>query len=98
MGDLGRGCLLSFSSPGPAGAGSLSLGREVFGFVVRVLGGWGEFRQVVFAGAKLLRLPRVGEGLGVQLGVAEHLPKVGVVIGAVHGRVNVAGRGGWVMG
>ena len=70
----------------------------MFWFVVRVLGGRGKLRQVIFASAKLLRLPRVGEGLGIQLGVAEHFTKVGVVVGAVDRGVNNAGRGGWVMG
>ena len=76
----------------------MGVGGEVFGFVIRVLGCWGKLRQVIFAGAKLLRLPRVGENLGVQLGVAEHLSKIGVVVGAVHGGVDVAGRGRWVTG
>ena len=87
-----------FFSPGPAVAGSLSIGWEVFGSIIRVLGCRGKFRQVIFAGAKLLRLPRVGESLGIQLWVAEHFSKVGVVVEAVHGTVDVAGRGGWVMG
>ena len=58
VGDLGRSCLFSFLTPGgPACAGSLSLGGEVLWFVVRVLGGRGKFRELIFAGAKLLHLP-----------------------------------------
>ena len=99
MGDLGRSRLpRHFSSRGTAGAGSLGIGGEVFRFVVRVLGGRGKFRQVVFAGAKSLRLPRVWECLGLQFGVAEHLSKPGVVVWAVHGGIDVFERGGVVMG
>ena len=67
-------------------------------FIVWVLGGWGKFRQLIFASAKLLRLPGVGESLGVQLGVTEHLAKPGVVVRAVHGGVDVVEGGGLVMG
>ena len=70
----------------------------MFGFVVRRLGGRGKFEQVKFAGAKLLRLPRVWESLGVQFGVAEHFTKPGVVVWAVHGGIDVFARGGVVMG
>ena len=61
----------------------------MFRFVVRVLGGPGKFRQVIFAGAKLIRLEGVEEGLGVQFGVSKHFAKPGVVVGAVHGGVDV---------
>ena len=56
----------------------------MFRFVVRVLGGWGKFRQVIFAGPELLHVPGVGEGLSVQFGVTEHLVELGIIIGAVH--------------
>ena len=69
----------------------------MFLFVVRVLGGRGEFRQVIFAGTKLLRLPRVGEGLGVQLMVTEQLAEPSVVVGAVHRGVDVVWEGGLVL-
>ena len=49
----------------------------MFWFVIWVLGGWGEFLQVIFAGAKLLRLPGVGEGLRVSFGVAEAFCRAG---------------------
>ena len=70
----------------------------MFRFFVRVLGGRGKFRQVVFAGPKLLRLPRVWESLGVQFGVAEHFSKPGVVVWAVQGGIDVFERGRVVMG
>ena len=70
----------------------------MFRFVVWVLGGWGKFRHVILASAKLLRLPRVWECLGVQLGVAEHFAEPGVVVGAVHVGVNVVRKGALVRG
>ena len=70
----------------------------MFRFVVWVLGGRGKFRQVMLASAKLVRFPRVGESLGVQLGVAKHFAKPGVVVEAVHGGVDVVRKGGLVMG
>ena len=39
-------------------------------------------------GTELLRLPRVWEGLGIDLGVAEHLFELGVVEGAVDAGVD----------
>ena len=66
--------------------------------VVQVLGGRGKLRQVIFAGTKLLRLPGVGEGLGIQLGVADHFAEPGVIVGAVHGGINVVWGAGLVMG
>ena len=74
---------------GPVGTSSLGIGGKVLWFVVRVLGGRGKFRQVILAGAELLRLPGVGESLGVQFGVAEHFAKPGVIVGAVHRGVDV---------
>ena len=41
--------------------------------VVRVEAGRGKNEQVILVGTKLFRLPRLCEGLGVELGVAEHL-------------------------
>jgi len=49
----------------------------------------GDNRQVILVGTEMFRLPRVWEGLGVQLGVAEHLQELGVVEGAVDGGVDV---------
>ena len=56
----------------------------MFQFVVRVLGGRGEFRQVIFARKESIRFPAVGERLGVQFGVPEHFLETCVVIRAVH--------------
>ena len=56
----------------------------------------GKFRQVVFDNAKLVCLPGVGEGLCVLFGVAEHFAQLGVVIGAVHGGVDVVSEGWFV--
>ena len=67
-------------------------------FVVRVLGGRGEFQQVILASAELLHFPGVREGFCVLFGVAEHLAQHGVVIGAVHRGVDVVRKGGLVMG
>ena len=51
--------------------------------------GWpGENRQVILVSPELIRFPRVWEGLGVQLRVAEHFLEFGVVEGAVHGGVD----------
>ena len=61
----------------------------MFWCVIRVLGGQGEFRQVLFAGGKFLRLPQVGEGLSISFGVAQYFAEPGVIVGAVHGGVNV---------
>ena len=61
-------------------------------------GSRGKNRQVVLASTKLLRFPRVGEGVGVQLGVAKHLLELGVIKGAVDRGVYIfAGGevGGW---
>ena len=66
--------------------------------VVWVLGGWGEFRQVIFGSAELLRLPGVGEGFCVLFWVAEHFAQPGVAIGAVHGGVDVVRKGRLVLG
>ena len=63
--------------------------------VVQVEDGRGKARQVVLAGAELLRFPAVGEGLGIRFGVAEHLPQVGVIESAVEGVVRCdLSRGG----
>ena len=70
----------------------------MFWLVFRVLSGRGKYRQVVFAGAEFLRFPGVGESLGVQLGVAEHFTKPGIVVWAVHGGVNIVEGGGVVTG
>ena len=70
----------------------------MFRFVVRVLGGRGQFRQVIFAGTELFRFPGLGEGPSVLFGVSEHFARLGVVIGAVHGWVDVVRKGGLVMG
>ena len=67
-------------------------------FVVRVFGGRGKFRQVILAGVELLRFPGVGASLGVQLGVSKHFVKPGVVVGAVHRRIDIGVKGGLVMG
>ena len=69
---------------GACGAGCLGVGGEVFWSELRVEGGRGKNRQVIFAGSKLSRLPGVGEGPCVEFGVAEHLFEVGVVEGAVY--------------
>ena len=58
VGDLGRSCLFPLLNLGGlAGAGSMGVREEVFRFVIRVLGGWGKFRPVIFAGVELLRFP-----------------------------------------
>ena len=57
--------------------------------VVQVEDGQGENRQVVLVGSELFCFPRVWEGFGVQLGVAEHFLEFGVVEGAVDGGVDV---------
>ena len=46
-------------------------------------GGRGENRQVTLVGTELVCFSRVGEGLGVQLGVAKHLFELRVIEGAV---------------
>ena len=59
-------------------------------------GGWGESGQVILVGPELFRFPRVWEGLGIQLGVAEHLLELGVVKWAVDGGIDISlgvGRG-----
>jgi len=50
--------------------------------------------QVVLSGTELFRFPRVGESLGVQLGVAEHLLQGGVIEGTVSGGVESVLSGG----
>ena len=76
---------------GGGGSGSQS--------IVRVEGGWGKNRQVIMVGPELFCFPRVWEGLGVQLGVAEHLFELGVVAGVVDGGVDVSlERGGGGLG
>ena len=63
------------------GAGSKS--------IVRVEGGWGKFGKIILIGTERLHLPCMSEGLGVQLGVAEHLFEFGVIEWVVHGGVDV---------
>jgi len=64
-----------------------------------VEGGRGENRQVILVGPELFRFPRVWEGLGVQLGVAEHFLELGVVERAVDGGVDIfLGWGGGLVG
>jgi len=61
-----------------------------------VEGGRGENRQVILVGPELFCFPRVWEGLGVQLGVAEHFLELSVVEGAMDGGVDIfLGWGGW---
>ena len=43
-----------------------------------------------WGGTELVRLPRVWERLGIQLSVAQHLFELGVVEGAVDGKVDIA--------
>ena len=57
-------------------------------------GGRGENRQVILFGPEVFHFPIVWEGLGVQLGVAEHLFELGVVAAAVDGGVGVLLRWG----
>jgi len=59
-----------------------------------VEGGWGESRQVILVGPQLLYFPRVWEGVGVQLGGAEHFLEIGVVEGAVDGGSTFSWGGG----
>jgi len=64
-----------------------------------VEGGRGENRQVILFGPEVFHFPIVWEGLGVQLGVAEHLFELGVVAGVVDGGVDVSlERGGGGLG
>ena len=83
---VGRGLFAFALCGGTGGAGRLGVGGEVFWPEFRVEGGGRKNQQVIFAGAKLSRFLGVGEGQWVELGVAEHLLKGGVVEGAVYGR------------
>ena len=65
-----RGLLAFLALGAPPGAGRLNVGEEVFRLVVRMLGGRGKIRQVVFASVGGLRFPRVGEHLCVHFGIA----------------------------
>jgi len=56
--------------------------------------GGGKNRQVILFSTELFRLPRVGESLGVQFGVAEHFLQGGVIKGTVSGGVESVLRGG----
>ena len=85
---IGRGSfLLALSLGGPGGASSLDVGGEVLRSEVRMLGGRGQNRQVIFPGAELPRFPRVGEGPSVEFRIAKHFPECVVIKGAVHRRV-----------
>ena len=70
----------------------------MFRFVLRMLGGRGEFRKVIFAGAELFCFPSVAEGHSILFGVTENFAKLDVVIGAVDGCVDGVGPGELVMG
>ena len=52
-----------------------------FRSIVREEDGRGKNGQVILPGTELFRFPRVGESLGVQLGVAEHFFQGGVIKG-----------------
>ena len=56
--------------------------------------GRGERGQVIFTGTEVFRFPRVGERLGIQLGVAEHFLEVCLVEGTMSEGVNCVLRGG----
>jgi len=69
--------------------------------------GRGKSRQVVLSSTELLGFPGMGESLGGQLGVAEHVFQGGVIKGTVSGWVEgvlrgggggLASGGGWVLG
>ena len=64
-----------------AGAGHLPIGGGGCGpqSIARVERGRGENRQIILVGPELFRFPRMWEGLGIQLGVAEHFLELGVV-------------------
>ena len=55
-------------------------------------GGTGENEQVILVGTELFHFPKVWEGFGIQVGVAEHLFELGVVEGAMDGGVNILRR------
>ena len=66
--------------------------------------GRGKSRQVVLSSTELLGFPGMGESLGGQLGVAEHVFQGGVIKGTVSGGVEsvlsgggggLANGGGW---
>ena len=50
--------------------------------------GRGKNEQGILIGTELFRFPRVWEGLGIQLGVAQYLLEFGVVERAVDGGVD----------
>jgi len=60
--------------------------------------GGGETGQVILSGVELIRLPRVGEGFGVQFVVAKYLFELGAVEGTVGGGVDGVARRGWGLG
>lgn len=64
-----------------------------FRSIVLVEDGRGEGGKVLLAGMKLLCFPGVGTCLGVQVVVAEHFLKVGVIKRAVGGGVNPVLKG-----
>jgi len=64
---------------------------------VQVEDGWGKNGQVILSGTELLRFTRVGESLGVQVGVAKHFFRDGMIKRTMGGGVEsvLGGGGGW---
>jgi len=56
--------------------------------------GKGKDGKIIRIGTELLRLTRVWEGVGIQLGIAQHLFEFGVIEWAVDGGVDVLLRWG----
>ena len=68
-----RGLRGFFGSGALSGAGRLCIGGAVLRLVIRVEGGRGERQHVIFGSSKSLSFPGVGDSLGVEFGVTEHL-------------------------
>ena len=66
--------------------------------MVRMVGGRGKNGEVILTGTELFHFPTVWEGLGIQLGVAEHWLEFGIVEGALDGGMGKSLRRGWRLG